>query len=1032
MAIAETPDAPADHVAAATTDDPSRTPHCRWWAGVLFGLVGMLALLLASFPARNTEVAVHLASGRAVLQGDLTAGNLPLTFSVHAGWLYDFLCFGVYSALGGAALVAVKALAIAAMALMLLSLGRTRGWWIPAALTALALLTMGTRMALQPATFACVLFAIIVFVLWRRDNSQATAPAALVTFWPLLLLFAIWTNLSGGWSVGLVAVACYGLGRLMEGGAPGRCRWRSFFLGAGGWIALAGACLLNPRFWQSFDWLSDDWLSELRWLGISAVQLDGERIVSPFSPTYWTAFGQSPVGLAYFPLLGLSLFSFLLNVRRWRWRWFLPWAALASLSALQSRVMPFFAVLAAPAAAWNFQEFFAAHAEDPRRWWSRGLAAALGAAFVICAWPGWLQLPPYGPRSWAIEWSPSLLRSAETCRQWHEQGKLTAATKGLHLSRETTHLFGWLCPQAKGVWDPALSDALLGLARPPEDFLQLLRDAGIHHVIVHDPNPDRGRLFAALNVLGADPKQWPLLHLEGDVAIFGWHDPARSEPADPFAGWELDLEHLALHPPPDKLAPRQPAPDARHWSDAFWKPAPPRSVARDEATIYLLRAESMRLTALWRHLFDWEATQIAALTAAAPGWTAATCLRDLPVRLELYQHTLTRDAEKTASRIGFSQWVLAAQRSFAFQRDDSPPEILFLAIRAARRALLDNPHDANAQLILGDCYLRLMHHTRERAWGQRLHELIRLRQAQASEALNQAVLLKPDLLQAHLKLSGLYFDMGCLDLARQHRRAHFALLRKAGPASVDESAFHVQQLDQFDHELKKLEATVDELERWYAENAAGARVLDRARMAAHKGLMAKARQILTESDVSAFGAQGMALELELLLRTGRAKDVREWTSPDLATALGAGNFHWGRTQAFAAGGDYALAEEELAHLASGGRTEGEVTPRDAIALMVAQQLGLESRLWGSSTAESMPRLAAQSIFWERVGGLAQSMRKEADVNVLLGILAMEQGRTEDAAMAFRRALAIWNEAGTGGSFDFDARVIAQAWLSKLK
>ena len=57
------------------------------------------------------------------------------------------------------------------------------------------------------------------------------------------------------------------------------------------------------------------------------------------------------------------------------------------------------------------------------------------------------------------------------------------------------------------------------------------------------------------------------------------------------------------------------------------------------------------------------------------------------------------------------------------------------------------------------------------------------------------------------------------------------------------------------------------------------RVADRAALAMQKGLAGKARDLLLESDLAAFGPQGMELELELLLRTGRARDVRDWTDP---------------------------------------------------------------------------------------------------------------------------------------------------------
>src|SRR5262245_28343799 len=186
-------------------------PTARLWAVALYCLIGLFAFFLASFPARNSEVAVHLASGKAMLAGDFSGGNLPLNVGIHPGWAYDLFSYWLYEALGGGALVLVKAAAIGLLAVLLMTMARVRGLWIPAALTALTLLTMGTRLLLQPATFAYVLFALIVFVLWRRDDLRAMSPAVFVSHWPLLLLFVIWANVSGGWLVGLAVVACYGL-----------------------------------------------------------------------------------------------------------------------------------------------------------------------------------------------------------------------------------------------------------------------------------------------------------------------------------------------------------------------------------------------------------------------------------------------------------------------------------------------------------------------------------------------------------------------------------------------------------------------------------------------------------------------------------------------------------------------------------------------------------------------------------------------------------------------------------------------------
>jgi hypothetical protein len=175
----------------------------------------------------------------------------------------------------------------------------------------------------------------------------------------------------------------------------------------------------------------------------------------------------------------------------------------------------------------------------------------------------------------------------------------------------------------------------------------------------------------------------------------------------------------------------------------------------------------------------------------------------------------------------------------------------------------------------------------------------------------------------------------------------------------------------------------------------------------------------------------MAMELDLLLRTGRAKDVRDWTDPEQAAALGQGNFRWLRAQAFAASGNYAAADEELALIVLGGADPEALRPRALLAALVGQQVALEGRLWGTSLPELIRRVTAANVFQERSEKLTGRIRQTADVGVMRGLLALEQGRMEEAEAAFRQALAHWRQGAPGG-IDFDARVIAEGWLSKLQ
>ena len=186
------------------------------------------------------------------------------------------------------------------------------------------------------------------------------------------------------------------------------------------------------------------------------------------------------------------------------------------------RTVPFFAVIAGPVLAWNVQQWLGATGPIRSRR-GRVLAFAGALGLLVCAWPGWLQVPPFEPRRWAIETSLSLERGAAATHRWHQEGKLGADAGGLYLSADTAAAFAWFCPEEKLVRDDGLAAVILGEREVPPDWMDQMRAAGINHVIVHAP--DGSGLLAALQALLADPLHWPLLYLEGDLAVFGWRDP---------------------------------------------------------------------------------------------------------------------------------------------------------------------------------------------------------------------------------------------------------------------------------------------------------------------------------------------------------------------------------------------------------------------------------------------------------------------------------------------------------------------------
>jgi hypothetical protein len=63
------------------------------------------------------------------------------------------------------------------------------------------------------------------------------------------------------------------------------------------------------------------------------------------------------------------------------------------------------------------------------------------------------------------------------------------------------------------------------------------------------------------------------------------------------------------------------------------------------------------------------------------------------------------------------------------------------------------------------------------------------------------------------------------------------------------------------------------------------------------------------------------------------------------------------------------------------------------------------------------------------------LRWEADARVLGGLLALEQGDTDEADVSFRLALAVWADeaaAAAGAGLDFAARPLAQSYLRRLE
>ena len=971
-------------------------------AGVAALFVGLFALLLASFPARNADLWGHLAAGR-----DLLAG----VFS--PGWLYDLGTYAVYSLAGGVGLVGAKALAVAALAGVLLHAARAgRGWWLPVVCVGLAVLTMGPR-PLQPATASCLFLALTVWLL--RDDHRAAEPAGFWPDWRLLVLFLVWANVDGGFLYGLWLVGLTRFGRALDGwGPPLGSRLGSF-------AVLVAVCVLNPTHVRAFAPLGDV-LPAIREAVRPAAPRPGGMV---FDAAYWWAVVQSPVRLAFFALLGLGAVSFAAVGRRgWRWDRFLPWAGLFGAALVSPLAVPFFAVVAGPVTAWNLQDYFAGR---PARRIGRGGRILLGlvgglvaVAFLAAAWVGLLQrrgYEPLEPRRWAVEEPSGLKQAAAAVTGWGGEGLWPAGTRTLHLpndtgASDTAGAFAWYAPADPRLVDPGLAEHLV----TAEDPSARLREAGVSRVVVWAA--DRGLPERVLARLLADPDQWPLLNAAGGVAVFGWRDPAAA--GDPYRGRAVDFERPGFRPTEAEAAPDA-RPAERRWTEAFWKPAPGRSADRDEAALLLQQGEARRRGGPVRKLVAWEVTEAAGLVAGAAAWGWPQALPDAAARLALLRPPVdvgTADGQPApVAAVG-----LQFRRDFEVMRDDVPPAVLYAAVRAARRAVAADPNDAAAHVTLGEAYLGLLVQTRERVWAARLPQLGRLREIQALTAFAKAAALNPDLPLAHRELGRLYQLPGfaCADLALDHLRTYREQVGRRMPPEPRE---------RLDQQIAQLTDLVDrQVREWQAETGRSS-VGARAESASRRGLGGKALQTLLESDVSAFGDDGVRLQLDLWLRAGRAGEFLDKVDAELRPTLGPLNFHWLRAQAFVAVGEYGAADAELLELAV---LEGGSPDPAQVTKVVQQSLG-QAVLNCHPARGGLPGLMVRQLGWatfeSELAQVSRALSHHADSVTLRGVVALEAGDTARARAAFESALA-YSDGRTGG-LDFAARPIAREGLGWL-
>jgi hypothetical protein len=1039
IALPPTPDAAA---AVATGSRRGRPGGDRLLTVLVLGL----AFLTASFLARNSDIWFHLAAGRLLAQGQFTFGADPFAYTTalvywanHA-WLFDLVLYGLYNLVGGTGLVVLKALLVAALAGLLLGVSRPGGAaWVPVAATTLAVLAMSPRLLLQPACASYFLLGLTFWLLWRPHARQGAAGPSWLPF-----VFVLWVNVDEWFLLGPLLAALFWLGERLQGERR-----------TPGWVVPAGlaACLLNPFTFHAFTLPAE--LSPVAWTaGLLQDVRFQPQFASPWQPAFLrAAAGGSAPALAYFALTALGLASFLVHrqaLRGWR---LVVWLPFALLAAWQARTIPFFAVVAAPITALNWQDVLA----------GRGRLAArllLGPALLaLCflTWAGWLAGPGRDGRhvAWGLLPDPSLQQAAEALHGWRRQGRLLPDERVFAVAPEVAHYGAWFCPGEKHFFDhryqlfpgaagdyeavcralePGLVPDRPGAEEGSRDWRQVLRGHGVGLVVFYDRDPRR--VLAVLDRLGDDREHWTLLGVAGQAVIAGWKE---ARPPGGFAPLAFDAERLAFGPQDEATraalpaAPEQgpePMPSPRgFWARLSRPPAAP----------------------------TWESPAAAAFLGSFDGSEA----RRHRQRLEADQLGLVAGlAGLPAQPAEVFAVAFELAPSAPLISTDRSPALPLLAVRAARRAVAADPEEAGAWLRLGQSYLRLSSATSEHSDEGSFPPLSQLRHTQIVTALEEALRLNPDLEDAHRELTSLYGRSNSLDLALEHRQEELRLTRRAGRRPGETEEAWADRLEQLEKDTARLERIVQDRRNRYAagsrqmqgdrlQQAAGALRLGLPRLAAEEVLMPAPAEVL--------GLPGMKLELDLLLSLGRADDVRHTLAEEgvkagkdklpyneLPAPRGPGGaplysipYHWPAyewLQALEAAGvgDYAEAGEALRAIRAGLRVGHERLKARLRTFAPEEQLMLSGLL--SGPLPFLPAYAARRLVEQRSAlqaGESVLRAQQADLCVLEGLLALEQGATDDARTAFAEAERL-GAPPAGPPAPYGGRAIAADYLRRLR
>ncbi len=279
-------------------------------------------------------------------------------------WLWDVAFAWLHQHWGMAAVVVVSALVISLTSALLFRLAfrKCGSPLVAMALTFLAVAGSAVHFLARPHLFT-LLFAVGFYTILERVRAEHR----IRLLFALPVLTVLWTNLHGGWFIGIVLTALYGLGELTAGifdSQPGsfRLAWKRMLPYAACAVACLAASLIGPYTYHLhahiWEYLTDSF------------QREHNQEMLPIS-------FQNP-GARYFEIMLLTAGAACIwHLRRKRFTEAILLVSFGHLALLAVRNIPLFGIVAAPVLSLAVAEWFQALEDAPVSAWLRKLALGL-------------------------------------------------------------------------------------------------------------------------------------------------------------------------------------------------------------------------------------------------------------------------------------------------------------------------------------------------------------------------------------------------------------------------------------------------------------------------------------------------------------------------------------------------------------------------------------------------------------------------------------------------------------------------------